>query len=382
MSQALSPAAILSDLVSFKTISRTPNLPMIEYLEVWAAKLGFSCARIKHPDDHNRTNLLCWIGPQVAGGLMLSAHTDVVPVAEQDWFSDPFKLREQDGKLFARGSADMKGFIAATCAGLQKFDFNKLARPLSLLFSYDEETGCEGSHQAALVLKDYLAYMPESALIGEPTNFEIYRMHAGHVTVSIKAFGKGAHSSNPDLGISAIKALHQVLGEIFVFEEELKHKPSSYKNFCKPYVFFNIGVISGGTAVNIIPAYASATIGFRPLPDTSVEKIIEGLEQITQRVSKLTDAEIKIEIEQMALPVVTPAGTKFEKILELYARSSAVKAAAFCTDAGNLSQVGISCLIFGPGSIALAHQPNEFINKVDLELAAKKIPQIVAQYLT
>src|SRR5688572_28045325 len=177
MTNTMDPVAILKDLVAFKTVSRTSNLAMIEYLEEIFRPLGFSMQRIYDPNDHSRANLLCSIGPQVAGGLMLSGHTDVVPVDGQDWHKDPFQMYEENGRLIGRGTADMKGFIAATCHTLRSFSLNKLTKPLSLLWTYDEEVGGFGSATASPLLKNYLKFLPDCALIGEPTSFNIMRMH-------------------------------------------------------------------------------------------------------------------------------------------------------------------------------------------------------------
>lgn len=382
MSQALSPVAFLQDLIAFKTISGTSNTPMIEYLEAWARQNGFDYERIRHPKDPGRTNLLCWIGPMKGGGLMLSGHTDVVPVVGQSWQSDPFILREKDSKLYGRGTADMKGFIAALCCGLSSFNFKRLSKPLSLLFTYDEEIGCKGSALCGPLIKNILPVMPEAALIGEPTDFTILRMHSGHLTLKIVAKGKGAHSSDPDLGTSAIKAMHQVLSKLFSLEHELKNEISLADFFPRPYVTLNVGVINGGSAVNIIPDEAFILVGLRPLPNYPIQEIISRINLVTHSVSKESGAQVSLESGDLAPAMITKANTKLEQILLPHAKPSKIIAAAFTTDAGNLNQEGIECLIFGPGSINIAHQANEFINKEALEQATEKIPQIVEKYLT
>ena len=343
MSQALSPMDFLQDLVAFKTISGASNIHMIEYLEAWAQKLGFNCEQIRHPKDPSRANLLCWIGPGLPGGLMLSGHTDVVPVLGQSWESDPFVLREKDGKLFGRGTTDMKGFIAALCSALSSFNFKRLIRPLSLLFTYDEEIGCVGSAQCAPLIKNILPFMPEAALIGEPTDFSILRMHSGHLTLKITAKGKGAHSSDPALGISAIKAMHEVLSGLFSLEHDLKSETSLTEFFSRPYMTLNIGIINGGSAVNIIPDEAFLILGLRPLPNYSIEDIINRLNLITQAISKSSGAQILVTKENLAPAMITKANTKLEQILLPHARASNDVAAAFTTDAGNLFLENIEC---------------------------------------
>lgn len=370
----------LSDLISFKTVSTTPNSAIINYLAQLLSQEGFDTLTIPHPSDPNRSNLLCRIGPDIPGGLMLSGHTDVVPIEGQDWHSDPFTLVEKDGRYFGRGTTDMKGFIAATYVALSELDLNKLKKPLSLLWTYDEEIGCRGSFVAAPLLKNTFKYLPEAALIGEPTDFQVLRMHSGHVTLRLHTKGKGAHSSNPSLGISAIKALNEILTGIFALENELAQETSLIEFFERPFVSLNVGEIKGGSAVNIIPDEASATIGFRPLPDTSVEAIMERISARAHASCTTPGARIRIELDHCSPAMITETNTKLAKILDKYRHSSAQVSAAFSTDAGNLNHHGIPCLIFGPGSINIAHQANEWIEQSALEQAVEKIKGIISDY--
>lgn len=381
MNQAHPSAAILADLIAFKTISGSTNLGMIEYLEHFARTLGFDTERIPDPQDQGLANLLCFAGPGVKGGIMLSGHTDVVPVCGQSWHSDPFVMVEKEGRLYGRGSTDMKGFIAATCHALTSIRLSQLKKPLSLLFTYDEEVGCLGSAVAGPLLKHSLPELPEVALIGEPTDFAILRMHSGHVTLKIIAKGRGAHSSNPALGISAIKAINQVLQGLFSLEQALQNELSLEEFFPRPYVTLNVGQIGGGSAVNIIPDEAWIILGFRPLPTTCIETLIDRISLIAESAAKSSGAYINVIKEKVTPAMITKPGTRLEKILLAHAEESSQVAAAYATDAGNLKLAGIDCLIFGPGSINIAHQANEYIEKKDLDRAAQKIKQIVEEYL-
>jgi acetylornithine deacetylase len=377
-----SVTAILAELVSFKSISKTANLDIVEYLDRHFKGLGFDTMRIMSPDEPKRANLLCKIGPDADGGLMLSGHMDVVPVAGQTWDSDPFVLTQKEQKLIGRGSADMKGFIAATCIALKTTSFTKLKKPLTLLWTYDEEIGCTGSAVAAPLLKQYVHNVPKAALIGEPTDFAILRMHSGHVTVTIKVQGKGAHSSDPDLGISAIKAAHQVLTGIFAVEQELKSETSLIDYFKRPFVSLNVGEIHGGSAVNIVPDEVIISLGFRPLPKVPVENIFERIMTSCHRFLEDKRAIITGSIEKITPAMITNPGSDLEAILKPLAKNNESVAAQFSTDAGNLSQHGIECLIFGPGTIDVAHQANEWILERDLELAVGKVTTIVDQWFS
>lgn len=373
---------ILRDLVAFKSISKLSNEPIIDYLEHFLKPLGFETMRIRSIDEPYRYNLLCRIGPDREGGLMLSGHTDVVPVGGQNWQTDPFELSARDGRLYGRGTTDMKGFIAATLVALKQFPVDKLHAPLTLLWTYDEEVGCFGSQQAAPLLKDHLQHLPKAALIGEPTNFGILRMHAGHVTVKLHVKGKGAHSSDPDLGVSAIKAMHRALDGIFALEEQLKNEISFEGFFKRPYVTLNVGEIHGGSAVNIIPDEAVVTLGFRPLPDTSTQTMLTRISDAAHRHLGDSRAKLSVDLERCSPPMITNPNTRLEKILSPLARTTESVSAQYSTDAGNLSQHGIECLIFGPGTIDIAHQANEWIDEYDLVMTPEKIVTILQQWFT
>ncbi len=373
---------LLSDLLAFPTVSHTPNSSLISYLEDLSRDLGFSCKKIPHPEDSGRSNLLCTIGPEKEGGLMLSGHTDVVPTIGQDWHTDPFLLTAKNGAFYGRGSTDMKGFIAATYLALRKIDFKKLTKPLTLLWTYDEEIGCRGSFVAAPLLRNHLVHLPQDALIGEPTDFQILRMHSGHVTISIKTKGKGAHSSDPSLGINAIKAMNQILAGIFDLENELKQEQELKDYFKRPFVTLNVGQIRGGSAVNIIADEAHASIGFRPLPTSSVEDIFQRIQTRALESCQVEGAKVDVILEHCSPAMMTHEGSKLEKILKPHAQKGSEVAAAFSTDAGNLRKEGINCLIYGPGSISIAHQANEYILEKDLLLAIPRLEQIINAYCT
>ena len=372
--------SVLRDLVSFKTISSQSNVQLIDYLEHFLRPLGFELIRIQSLDEPTRYNLLCRCGPDRKGGLMLSGHTDVVPTSGQNWQSDPFSLTARDGRLYGRGTSDMKGFIAATLLALKKFPLNRLNAPLTLLWTYDEEVGCLGSQQAAPLLKNYLPHLPEAALIGEPTDFSIQRMHSGHVTVKVHAKGKGVHSSDPNLGISAIKAIHRALFGIFALEDQLKNETSLEQYFKRPFVILNVGEVHGGTAVNIVPDEASITLGFRPLPDTSIEMMMARINEAMIKYAGDSKAVVTSTLLRITPPMITKEGSRLEQILKPLAKQGASVAAQFSTDGGNLSKSGIECLVYGPGTIDVAHQANEWIIESDLVNAVDNIVAIINKW--
>ncbi len=374
------PIDILRDLISFKSVSGHENSNIVGYLEDWLKPLGFRTLRIESNDSPKRYNLLCEIGPETPNGLMLSGHMDVVPTEGQNWETDPFALTEKGSRLYGRGTADMKGFIAATLHALKNADLSNLKKPLSLLWTYDEEVGCLGSSQASPLLKNHLKYLPSAALIGEPTSFQILRMHSGHVTAKLSFKGKGAHSSDPDLGISAIKSLNEALRGIYELEAELKGELILPQYFARAFTTLNVGKISGGTAVNIIPDEAVATIGFRPLPSTSIEDIFQRIKHACQKYQSDSRIKFTAQIERISPPMLTKEKSLLENVLRPFANPSSSVSAQYSTDGGNISQSGIECLIFGPGTIDVAHQANEWVESSDIFLASKKLVKIIKSW--
>lgn len=374
------PIDLLRDLISFRSISKGSNLDIAEYVEDILSEQGFTTVRIESPEQPKRVNLLSAIGPLTDGGLMLSGHLDVVPVAGQNWNSDPFALIEKDGVLFGRGTADMKGFIAATLSALMELPLKRLKKPLSLLWTYDEEVGCIGSAQAGPLVKDKLGKLPDACLIGEPTDFNILRMHSGHVTVTIRVKGVGAHSSDPELGISAIRVLNRALANVFALEQQLQQELYLPQYFKRPFVTLNVGEIGGGTAVNIIPDEAWARIGFRPLPTANIDDICARLEEACQKSLDSSGAKIKAEIDCISPPMITDEKSPLEEMLRPLARTDGPISAQYSTDGGNLSQAQIPCLIFGPGSIDVAHKANEWVLASDILLAKDKVRSLLTRW--
>lgn len=370
----------LEDLISFPTISSTSNLDLIDYLEKLFKDLGFETFRIINPENSLQANLLCKYGDEKAEGLMLSGHTDVVPVKGQPWQTDPFKLYEQEEKYFGRGVVDMKGFIAAVYTALKDFDLSKLKRPLSLLWTYDEENGCHGSKLASLTLDKYFKHLPAYAIIGEPSDMTVMRMHKGHITLKVDFIGKAAHSSKPQLGISAIKMLNGALNELFILEENLKKEILMKEHFSHPYIVMNVGMIAGGNAVNIIPDKASFLLGIRTIPGCSEALIFEQVKDaIIKNNQNLVD-NISITLQAQAAYLLNDTRTSLDQVFADLKITDGL-AADFATDAGNIAKVGINCYIFGPGSIDRAHIANEWINKNDLVRYGEVLKQVIDKIL-
>lgn len=374
MTHFADPVGNLRNLVAFPSVSNTPILDLCEWVSSACAHFGFTCSLEQDPNDASKANVVATIGPQVPGGLILSGHLDVVPSEGQPWRSDPFKLTEHSGRYFGRGASDMKGFIASTLASFSLLDLKKLRKPLVLLWTHDEEVGCKGSAQFAKRHAKLPDWFPKEALIGEPTDMHILRMHPGHVTVKITVKGKAAHSSKPDLGDSAIKAAASVLAILEELEKELMLERRFENLLERPYVTLNVGMIRGGQAVNIVPDLCELVVGYRPLPGDDASAVFS---QIEQRIKNLNLRDAEVLLQTLTPALLTRENTPLQSLLEPHAHDRTVGAAAFATDGGNLSTMGIECLIFGPGSIDVAHKADEFIEASALLAAPKVIADIV-----
>lgn len=367
--------ATLERLIAFPTISNRPVRELAAYVAERCEKIGFKIELFEDDQDAGKANVVCSAGPTGEDGLILSGHMDVVPVEGQSWSSDPFKLCERDGKLFGRGTSDMKGFIAASIEALGRLDIRALRRGLVLVWTHDEEVGCYGS--AKLVGKLAGRPLPREALIGEPTDFNIFRMHPGHVTARITTRGAAAHSSKPDLGASAIKAMTRVLAMLEDLEAELQAQRRPEFPLERPYVTMNAGVIHGGQAVNIVPDHVELTVGYRPLPG---DRDLEVAERIAQRLTELplpAGTAASLEVLRRTPSMLSPEGLPLQGLLSPHACSAHVAASAFATDGGNFEKLGVRSLIFGPGSIDVAHRADEYVDAAALNRAVDVLARVV-----
>lgn len=367
----------LSTLVSFDTISNRPVTALGAFLSTRLEDLGFCVERFDSPTLADKCNIVASIGPSQTDGLILSGHMDVVPTEGQPWSSDPFRLTERDGKLYGRGSADMKGFFAATLQALARIRPDEYRKELVLIWTHDEEVGCLGSAQLATALRDEGRILPTQCLIGEPTDFQILRMHFGHVAMRVVVGGKAAHSSRPDLGRNAIEGASKVIGEVQTFALELQGRAIATVGIPRPWVPLNIATINGGTAINIIPDHCTIDIGYRPLPGMASEAVFNEL-SLRLRAA-CGDQLLSTEILRATPSLLTPPDTPLGRILSAHCNHSDCESASFATDGGNLAALGTQPLIFGPGSIEVAHQADEFVPRADLVRAVDILEAIVRE---
>lgn len=350
----------LRALVAFETVSDRPVAPLADWLSDALDHAGFRVSAIPAPSAPGKWNVVASAGPEGTDGLLLSGHMDVVPTEGQPWSSDPFALTERDGRLYGRGTADMKGFIAACLAAIRRVGTGRLRRELLLAFTYDEEVGCLGSAELVRAWSDPVRTLPRACLIGEPTDFRILRMHPGHTAVRVTVRGRAAHSSRPDLGHNAIVDAGRAIRALDALADELRAAPrTDLPELERPWVTLNIGQITGGTAINVVPDSCVIDLGFRPLPGQVDQDIIA---QIQERLRRdLGAGAVEVTRLHVIAPMLTPAGTALEELLKPHADSPDIGAAGFATDGGNFARLGTAPLVFGPGSIDVAHRADEWI---------------------
>jgi acetylornithine deacetylase len=374
----LDPIGLLRTLVAYPTVSDRPILACAADVAQRCADLGFRVERFMDPRDAQKCSVIASIGPMGTDGLILSGHMDVVPVDGQPWTSDPFVLTERDGKLLGRGSADMKGFIAATLCALQRIRPAEYVRELVLIWTHDEEVGCRGSAALADHLLATPRPLPSHALIGEPTDFKVLRMHPGHVAIELIVHGAAAHSSRPDLGVNAIEGAARVVEAVRSIADELVREPADLPELERPVVAVNTASIHGGSVINVVPDHVVIQVGYRPLPGQDPEAVYQ---RIRARVQELAlPAGFESRVLRVTPALLTPRHTPLEHCLAEHADHAEVGAATFATDGGNLARLGVRSLVFGPGDINVAHSADEFVPAVQLLRAVDMIEAVVRRH--
>lgn len=362
---------ILETLVGFKTLSGQSNLALIEWVEQFLERHGASLERIP-ADDGKRTNLLARIGPNVAGGVVLSGHTDVVPTEGQPWQSDPFTLTERDGLLYGRGSCDMKGFLACALAQVPEWCQRPLTRPIWLAFSYDEEIGCLGAPRLIAHLMDKHP-APEAVIVGEPTMMAPVRLQKGITTLRTVVHGVPAHSSQVNQGISAIHVAARLIGRIEDIMSELVEDGHMNEAFNVAHSSLHVGTIEGGSAINIMAQRCQFDWEIRHLPEDGFERVYtrfrEYSDELEQTLNAL-DEGFAIVTSKLIETVPGLEDRHNDQAMSLLARlgiTAKGQAVAYATEAGQFQQAGLQAVICGPGSIEQAHRANEFISIEQLE---------------
>jgi len=374
---------ILADLVAFPSISSASNLDLIAYA---SDLLGAAGARLSVIRDESGTkaNLFATIGPDGDGGIVLSGHTDVVPVDGQDWTSDPFALREAEGRLYGRGTCDMKGFIACCLAMAPEFAARELRRPLHFAFTYDEEVGCFGA-RALMAELARAGVRPSAAIIGEPTMMRIIEGHKGCYEYTTEFRGLEGHGSQPDRGVNAVHYAVRYIARLLELAEELKRRAPAESRFQPPWTTLQVGRFEGGAARNIIAGHAVVEWEMRPVQPADADYVKENIQAYIDDVLKPAMKAVSAEADIMTHVVGEVEG--LEPVAESEARRivseltglSEAEVVAFGTEAGLFQRAGISAVICGPGSIDQAHKPDEFVSVEQLASCLSMLERLKAR---
>jgi len=372
--------ALLAELIAFPTISAVSNRAITGYL---AERLQASGARIwTEPDaTGEKLNLFATIGPDCDGGVILSGHTDVVPVADQPWSTDPFTLIERDGRLYGRGTCDMKGFVAACVTMAPEFVRRKLAVPVHFAFTYDEEIGCFGA-QALTASLQKRGIRPAAAVVGEPTQMQVIDGHKGCFEYTTWFTGLEGHGSAPDLGVNAIEYAARFSMKLVELRAALKLRAPANCPFDPPHTTINMGLLTGGMAHNVIPGKARLEWEMRPVQQSDADFVKEALDKLVQGTLLPEMRPIHPQADIRTDVVAEVAGLLPERVnpsrdlLMALTGANSAGLVPFGTEAGLFQTIGIPSAICGPGSIAQAHKPDEYLEQDQLTLCLQMLDRL------
>ena len=354
--------AILADLVAFESVTETSNLDIVRYIEALLARLGIE-SELTFDGAREKANLCATFGRDGDGGVALSGHTDVVP-AGVGWSAPPFRLIEKDGKLFARGAADMKGFIACALACAPAFAAARLRRPIHLALSFDEESRSAGAPILVAAMRQKRA--PAAAVVGEPTMMKIVAGHKAGFEATTDFFGVAAHASDPRAGVNAAFFAARFVCEIEAMALECARRPRPRSDFEPPYSTLSVGVVAGGIARNMLPQTCEVAWEYRPLPDEDAAAAVARIEKIVARL----DGEMRAQNPRAGAKnrfIDSYPGLPFEpdspalRLARELLPEGGCEVVAYGADAGCFHRGGIPAVLAGPGDIAQAHKPDEFV---------------------
>ena len=382
MQKQYSAKEMLDKLVSFKTVSLDSNLEMIKFIQDYLNSYGID-SHLVFNNLKTKANLYAQIGPNVEGGILLSGHTDVVPIEGQSWTSDPFRLIEKNGRLYGRGSCDMKGFNALILAAIPTMMMVKLQKPIQIAFSYDEEVGCLG---APAMINKIRVTLPKAAavIVGEPTMMNTVNGHKTSIGLKTHVRGFEVHSSLMHNGVSAVMNAGKLVSWVSKQTEKNKAMEIQEENrkFEPPFTTLHVGVINGGTAGNITAKDCRFSLDIRCLPSESSKAWVNKYEEyakIVEAQMQTTNTTSYINIEKAHfVPGLKPEVNGFaEALVRQITRQNKTEMVSYGTEAGQFQEAGYSTIICGPGSIKQAHQANEYIDVSQLDKGELFISELI-----
>ncbi len=381
-SATLSSSTLLETLVGFDTVSRNSNLALIDYVANYLDGFGVSVERVFN-EDKTKANLLATIGPADQSGLVLSGHTDVVPIDGQDWSSDPFIVRNDDNRFYGRGTADMKGFIACALAQTQRLVDSDLKRPVTFALSYDEEIGCVGVRD---LLKKLVQepVKPAGVIVGEPTSMAVVIGHKGKRSLRVSIKGTAAHSSLAPKAVNAVEYGARLTVFIQDMARTLARDGLKDEMYDVPHTTAHVGVFHGGTQLNIVPEMCVMDFEFRSLPEEDVDAMVESVKQFAAQElepqMKALAPETGIQFDVLSgFPGLSTAPTDgFVGTMKKLANTDALGKVAFGTEAGLFTErVGIPAVVCGPGSIVQAHRADEYVDHSQLAACDQFLARVI-----
>ncbi|MFT4025674.1 MAG: acetylornithine deacetylase [Novosphingobium sp.] len=373
---------IFERLIAFDTTSSRSNRALIDWVSAYLAERRIPF-RLVESEDGTKANLLARVGPDSPGGVILSGHSDVVPVEGQTWHSDPWTLTRRDDKLYGRGVADMKGFIALVLAAIDAPQIPQLRRPLFLAITYDEEVGCLGA-PGLIERLPALASAPALAIIGEPTDMKVVSVHKGMRIFDVSVTGQEAHSSQREHGISAITAAVELMALVGRMDTEAQDRIAPADPCRPPGTTLSVGLVQGGTANNILARHCSFSWDLRAPSETDADlyeaRFREAADKLDAEIRRRApDGGVTVHRRASAPPLELDSDSEAERLVRSLTGDNAVLGAAFVAEAGLYQRAGIPAVLCGPGSILQAHQPDEWIAMDQLRKGADFLARLVTR---
>ncbi|HUV22847.1 MAG TPA: acetylornithine deacetylase [Gammaproteobacteria bacterium] len=377
----LNSEQILARLIAFDTTSTKSNLQLIDFVRNLLDEHAIA-TQLVHNDDRSRANLYATIGPDNIGGVMLSGHTDVVPTSGQDWNSDPYQMLSGDQRLVGRGACDMKGFIACVLAALPQIGAEPLKTPIHLAFSYDEEIGCVGAKRLVETMAGF-EVKPRIGLIGEPTDMAMVLGHKGKVSYRVTVTGLSCHSAYISNGVNAVEYAAELIAFIRAMNTRVQQQQLD-QSYSVPYSTFHVGNINGGTALNIVPRQCQFEFEIRNLPQQDSATLVHDIKHYANDVllPEMQTRYPEASIDFAELSYYPGLRTDLASTVIAYTRAinpidRIGDNVSFGTEAGLFDEIGIACLVCGPGSIDQAHKPDEFVSRAQLAYCDRMIENLV-----
>ena len=380
---SLSPREMLARLIAFPSVSTSSNLDIIGFCRDWLQSQGVESRLVMSPEG-DKANLYATIGPQVEGGIVLSGHTDVVPVEGQNWSTDPWTLTEKNGRLYGRGTADMKGFDALVLALVPEMVRAPLKRPVHIALSYDEEIACRGAPSMVREMAGSVP-TPSAVIVGEPTRHAVVTGHKASVQLRTQVTGYAVHSSRIDQGVSAVMNAARLIAWHDDVMEENRRRADPNDPFEPPYTTLHCGVVAGGSAANVVSSSAWFFTDIRAIPTESpldyVERYKAYIRDVVEPRMKAIAPETGVAVELIAeVPGLRPETEgAAERLMRRITGDNGTHVVSYGTEAGLFQRVGWSTVVCGPGDIAQAHQPDEYIEISEFEAGERVLRRLIGE---